>query len=398
VRPLEGIRVLDISHVIAGPFAAMMLADAGAEVIKIEKTDGEYSRGMGPFIHKEEEVASGAFLRANRNKKGITLNLKAEKGKKLFYDLVKISDVVIENFKAGTLKKLGIDYDELKKHNPRIILASISGYGQPEEGNNYHNRPAFNIIAQAMGGLMEITGGLDTIPYDCGAPIGDLIPSLMTSYAISLAIRQRDLTGEGQFIDISMYDVMALMNERSLNLVQMSGINPTRGKETVMAPHGAYQASNGYYVIDCYSNKEWKAICQVIGKPEFAEDVRFNSGKKRAMRAQDIRTMLEHWSKTKTKEEVSDEFVSRGVAAGPVQTAEDLLNCNQLKHRNMLQTINDPIVGDLIYPGNPVKFSNIPEPVFTPAPRLGEHTNVVLSNLLGINEERLQQLKAEGII
>jgi crotonobetainyl-CoA:carnitine CoA-transferase CaiB-like acyl-CoA transferase len=396
LKPLEGIRVLDISHVVAGPFTAMMLADFGAEVIKIEKPGGEYSRGIGPFVKTGDAVASGAFLRMNRNKKGMTLNLKSEEGKKLFLELVKVSDVVIENFKAGTMDKLGLSYEKLKATNPRIIMASISGYGQPEEGNLYAQRPAFNIIAQAMGGLMEITGGENTLPYECGAPIGDLIPALMTCLGIVTSIRYRDITGKGQYIDISMYDVMTLMNERAINTLQMTGINPTRGKETVMAPHGAYRASNGYYVIDCYSNKEWQAICTVINRPELAEDERFNSGRNRAEHAKQIADLLEAWSLDKTKEEVSQQFVSAGVAASPVQTAEDLLHCEQLKHRHMIQKVTDPVHGDLYYPGNPIKFSDIEKPAFTPAPKLGEHTEMILSNLLGLPEDEIRDLKDSG--
>ncbi|SFE52602.1 CaiB/BaiF CoA transferase family protein [Alteribacillus iranensis] len=396
--PLTGVRVLDLSHVVAGPFCSMLLADAGAEVIKIENPrGGEYGRKIGPFKENGNgERTAACFTRMNRNKKSITINLKDERGRKIFLDMIKESDIVIENFRPGVLDKMGIGYDVLKKENPKLILASISGFGQQAEDSPYWERPAYNMIAQSMGGIMSVTGDEEGPPMDVPLPIGDMIPGMMAAFAILQALIYRGQTDKGQKIDLSMYDVMSLLSERNMFNYQFTNILPKRGKEDYIAPHSAYKAIDGYFVVDCYSNKEWRKICEKMGHPEYIESL--DTGVKRAKQAENlIRPMIETWASNKTKFEAAEELVLEGIAAGPVQDISDLLNCPHLKHRDMLVEVEDQIAGKLIYPGNPIKFSAIERSSFEPSPTLGEHTEI-LKDMLGINEAEYDELREKNIL
>jgi len=398
--PLEGVRILDLSHVVAGPFSSMLLADSGAEVIKIEKpNEGEYGRRIGPFISNEEgEETAACFLRMNRNKKSVTIDLKNPEGKSLFLELVKKSDVIIENFRPGTMEKLGLEYEKLKYVNPRIIMASISGFGQKEEGNKYWKRPSYNMIAQALGGLMDVTGYKDSPPLGISLPYGDLLPGLYTAFAITQAVIQRTKTEKGQYIDLSMYDVLTLFSERNIINYQITQTLPVRGEEQHISPHDAYKAEDGYFVIDCYSNREWNIICRMMGHEEWVDHEDFNSGSKRAgLSESHIRPMIEQWAADKTKNQATEMLTKEGIAAAPVQNADELIQCEHLKHRNMFVEVEDQVAGRIKYPGNPIKFSNVPKHEFTPAPLLGADTSI-LKDLLNLTETEYKELKKKNVI
>lgn len=397
--PLQGVRVLDLGHVVAGPFCTMMLADAGAEVIKIERPiKGETSRGTGPFRAADDShSSSGTFVRMNRNKKGITLNLKDPKGKSLFLDLVKQADVVVENFSPGTMEKLGLGYKEvLSAANPQIIYASITGFGPPQSGP-YWNMPAFNLIAQAMGGIMGVTGHAETAPAYVGVPIGDLIPAMVTANGILLALYHRKQTGKGQAIDVAMYDTMVWLFERVFNIYQYSGKVPTRGHDSVVCPHGAYIAMDGYFVVDVYTEEEWKDFCHLTGYTQLLSDADFSSGAKRAQKEEFLRKIIENWAADKTKFEAVNMMSSHGIPAAVVQTIEDILQCQHLKQRGMLVKVDDP-AGQIVYPSNPLNFSFSRKAELSPAPRLGQDTRNVLYQLLNLSGTELDELTEKGII
>jgi CoA:oxalate CoA-transferase len=398
--PLEGVGVLDVSHVVAGPFCTLLLANAGARVIKVETPGkGEYGRAIGPFVTDEEgRTAAGCFIRFNRNKKSVTLNLKEPEGRELFLKLAEQSDVVVENFRPGVMERLGLGYGELSARNPRIVMASLSGYGQPAEGNMYWRRPAFNMVMQAMAGITEVTGYEDRRPAEIALPIGDLIPGMMTALAIVEALYKRERTGQGEYIDLSMYDALSLVSERSLLNYQLTGELPKRGEEKHIAPHSSYLAKDGYFVVDCYSTREWNALCKVVGRSDLVDHEDFDSGSKRAERAEThIRPMLEDWAADKTKKEAADLLAEAGVGAAPVQNVRDMLECPHLAHREMLVRVEDPVAGELVYPGDPIKLSQADHLPFEPAPLLGEH-NHLLQEMLDLTGERMEELRRGGVI
>ncbi len=397
--PLSGIRVLDIGHVVAAPFCSMLLADAGAEVIKVERPRvGETSRTVGPFLYGQDRASSGTFVRMNRSKKGLTLNLKSPQGKAIFKDLVKKSDVVVENFSPGTLEKLGLGYESvLKPANPRLIFASINGFGGPQSGP-YWSKPAFNLIAQAMGGIMEVTGAADGPPAYCGVPIGDLIPAMLTAWGISLAIRSRDLTGEGQAIEVAMYDSLVWLCERVFNVFQYTKKMPVRGHDAVVCPHGAYKARDGFFVVDVYTHPEWVDFCKLMGKEELKDHPEYCNGPQRSLRAGYLREIIETWAADKTKFEAAEAMAARGIPAAPIQNIQDILSCPHLEKRDMLVRVKDPVAGDLIFPHNPVRFSGTDRPEFRPAPLLGEHTHEILRHLLGMSDGQIEQYQKDGVV
>jgi CoA:oxalate CoA-transferase len=312
--------------------------------------------------------------------------------------LAEQSDVVVENFRPGVMERLGLGYGELSARNPRIVMASLSGYGQPAEGNMYWRRPAFNMVMQAMAGITEVTGYEDRRPAEIALPIGDLIPGMMTALAIVEALYKRERTGQGEYIDLSMYDALSLVSERSLLNYQLTGELPKRGEEKHIAPHSSYLAKDGYFVVDCYSTREWNALCKVVGRSDLVDHEDFDSGSKRAERAEThIRPMLEDWAADKTKKEAADLLAEAGVGAAPVQNVRDMLECPHLAHREMLVRVEDPVAGELVYPGDPIKLSQADHLPFEPAPLLGEH-NHLLQEMLDLTGERMEELRRGGVI
>ena len=401
IAPLEGIRVLDLTHVVAGPYCTVLLADAGAEVIKIERPGaGEMARSLGPFVtNARGEKASGTFLRLSRNKKGFSLDLRKAEGKKIFKELVKIADVVVENFVPGVMERLELGYPMLKETNPRIIYASISGFGHVDiYPGPYVDRPSFNMIAQAMGGLMEITGEADGPPFDCGASVGDIFPGVLTAFGILLALRIRETTGFGQHIDTSMYDAMISLNERAILNYYLTGVIPTRGKEALLMPHGAFRTNDGYVAIAVFTHEQWLGLCRAMGRDDLAADPSLKTGIERAQRAAFLRPIIEEWTSQKGKNEVTKILLAEGTPAGPVQNARDIIECPQAQARNMIVEINDPVAGKIKLAGNPLKLSMVAEPPLNPPPMLGEHTEELLSGLLGMTSAEIERLSAEGVV
>lgn len=398
--PLDGIVVLELSHIIAGPYCGAILADYGADCIKIEEPkSGDRGRATVPMLPGEERL-SGFFYTLGRNRKGITLDLKAPEGKAIFRDLVRKADVVLENFRPGTMDKLGLGYSELSAINPGIIYAAISGFGQMKglEGP-YSDWPANNAIAQAMGGLSDLSG-VDGVPVFVGASIGDTIPAIWAALGIVLAIQQRQKTGLGQFIDVAMYDAMAAICWQSVAAYSVRKRLPPPGSEGWLGTFTSIMnCGTGHIAFSLWGGepKRWKALYELMGHPEYFEDPRYDYRTPGADAVKPhLRAALQVWLADKSAWEATRALGSLGFSVGPVQTAQDVHDCPQLEARKAYFEVE--VAGQRIKsPVTPVRMSNTPARIPTRAPYLGEHTDDVLKRLLGYSDEQLQALRGKGV-
>ena len=399
-QPMEGIRVLDLSHVLAGPYCTLMMALNGAEVIKIEPPKkGELFRKHLVEAKDGRKVAH-SIAYAHRGKKAITLNLRSDKGREIFKELVKVSDVVLENFSAQSMDRLGLSYHTLQAINPALVYTSISGFGHNDiYPGPYVDRPAFNLVAQAMSGIMDITGEAGGPPIPTGVALGDLVASVFALAGTAMALLMRNVTGKGQHVDIAMYDCLASFSQRALLRYYLTGDMPTRGDDKRENPLGAFKVKDGYVVMTTMGDDMWARLCTLIGRPELQTDPRLNPDTARG-RLYDtvLRPILEEWAKDRTRTEVVNAFQVADLPSAPVQSVADMLECPQLKARKMIQEFDDPNEGRLVLTGSPLKFSEVEEQEPTPAPRLGQDTDEVLQKLLGLSVEELAQLHEKEII
>ena len=399
-QPLEGVRVLDLAHVLAGPYCTMLMALSGAEVIKIEPPQvGDMFRRHTVIAKDGREVADDiAFL--HRNKKAITLNLRAEKGKAIFKRLAEKADVVVENFTPQTMNRLGLGYAALREVNSGLIYTSISGFGHGDIYQSpYLQRPAFNTIAQAMGGLMDISGEPGRPPIAAGVSLGDLIPAVFALAGTVMALRMRDLTGIGQHVDIAMVDCIASFCQIPVLEYYLTGVLPTRDTPMRGNPRGSFKVKDGYVVMTTVGDAMWERLCRLVGRPDLTADPRLTNDKDRGSCYDSVIVpILENWAKDMTRAQVVDAFLAADLAAGPVQSAADLLECPHMKARKMVVDYDDPNEGHLVLTGNPFKLSAVPETVPTPAPRLGQDTEAVLRGLLGLSDSDLVDLREEQVI
>jgi crotonobetainyl-CoA:carnitine CoA-transferase CaiB-like acyl-CoA transferase len=399
--PLGGILVLELSHIIAGPFCGAILADYGAECIKIEAPrGGDRGRATIPFIPGSDRVSS-FFYTLGRSRKGLSLDLKAPEGKRIFLELVKRADVVLENFAPGTMDKLGLGYDTLRETNPRIIYAAITGFGQMKglEGP-YSKWPANNAVAQAMGGLSEMSGEADGPPAFVGAAVGDTIPGLWTALGIVMAIQQRHKTGVGQFIDVAMYDSLATMCYKPVSDYSTTGVAPTRGGEGWLGTFTTIlKCREGYVAMSLWGGhpERWKAFWQLVGHPEYFDNPNYNHQTPGAKEVKPhLKAALETWLSDKTAWEATQALVKLGFSVGPVQTAKDIHDCPQLEARHAFVDLD--IAGKHIRtPGAPVRMSDSETRSHTRGPKPGEHTEEVLQTLLGYTPEDIEALREKGI-
>ncbi|MEM2338260.1 MAG: CaiB/BaiF CoA-transferase family protein [Candidatus Bathyarchaeia archaeon] len=396
VPPLKGIRILDLSRILTGPFCSMILADLGAEVIKVEMPrSGDDARLWGPpFIRGE----SAYFLCLNRNKKSITLNLKSEKGKAIIYKLVKECDVLLENFKPGVTKRLGVDYETISKINPRIIYCSITGFGQT---GPYQDYPAYDIVIEGMGGLMGITSEPDRPPRGVGIAIADIGAGMYAAIAILAALIAREKTGKGQWIDVSLLDsTVSLMTHMAANYFA-TGIVPKRDGSTHpnIAPYQCFKARDGKYLTVAVGNDRiWRNFCEALGLADLAENPKFSTNPKRVKNRDELIPTLEKIFLNKTRDEWIDILLKKGVPCGPVYAIDEVFRDPQVLHRKMLVEIEHPKAGTIKQIGIPMKFSETPGEIRTAPPLLGQHTDEILKNLLGYSEEEINQLRKEGVI
>jgi formyl-CoA transferase len=391
--PLTGVRVLDVSQVMAGPYCSMLLADLGADVIKVEPPGtGDQTRGAMGFKMKGSD--SMGFLNMNRNKRSITLNLKTEAGKQVFLDLVKTADILVENYRPGVMKKLGIDYPALKTINPGLVYASISGFGQT---GPWADRPGFDLMAQAMSGVMSVTGYPDGPPVKAGVPVADIGCALFATYGILSAYIGKTKSGEGQFIDACLFDSALAFSIWDTAQYWGTGVEPYKlGTANHMsAPYQAMKAADGYFVMGATNQKLWKQLCETIHRPELFEDSRFKTNPLRLANRLELATELEKTFIQKDSDEWVDLLLEAGIPAGPINTYPQAFNSDHGQHRNMRMEIDHPIEGKVPNIGFAVKMNGTPQQVRRHPPLLGEHNDEILTEL-GIGAEALENLKAGG--
>ncbi len=391
---LEGIRILDLTRVLAGPFTTMILADMGAEVIKIERPGvGDDSRHFGPYINDE----SVYFMSINRNKKSMTINLKHEKGKTIFMQMVEDADIVIENFRPGTMERLGLGYEDLKEVNDKIIYAASSGFGHT---GPYSERPAYDAIVQAMGGLMSITGPKDGQPTRVGSSIGDIIAGLYTTIGILAALRYRDKEGVGQKVDISMLDGQVSILENAIARYFATGDSPkpAGNRHNSIVPFETFDTADGEIMVAAGNDNLWKKLCKAIGTKDLADDERFCSNPQREKNYEDLRPILQKQFENKTTSSWHEILLAEGVPNGPINNIEQVVNDPQVKAREMIVEVEHPKAGKVKMAGIPIKMSESQGKIVKPSPELGEHTYEVLEKLLGYTNEDILELEDLGVL
>ncbi len=400
-RPLTGIRVIALEQYMAAPYCSMLLADAGAEVIKIERPGtGDPRRSIPPFAEGEnEEKKAGGFMAYNRNKKSFALNMRTDDGKKIYKELIKTADVVVENLRPGSTDKMGIGYNDLKEINPKLIYAAISGFGRMEgyEGPD-SNRPAFDIVAEAMSGIMHLVGFEDKPPSWTIYGMADVYSGLCTSFAIMQALFMRERTGKGQFVDSAMLDNMLSLNERMAMLYSITGNEPHRGRLTHLYPRGAFKCKDGYLALNVPDDMVWSRLCISMEREDLINDERSKTGTARAGNADFLGPIIEAWLSQRTRAEAEKELNGNGVPVGSVYTAKDVFESEQIQKRKALVDIHDPEVGTYQFARGPVMLSDAPEIDTNPAPNLGEHTKDICLNLLGLSETKVAELENNKII
>jgi crotonobetainyl-CoA:carnitine CoA-transferase CaiB-like acyl-CoA transferase len=402
--PLSHLRVLDLSRVLAGPFATQNLADMGADVIKVEKPgDGDDTRGWGPPFVKADPTARGDsayFLSANRNKKSITIDLAKPQGQALIKRLAAKSDIVVENYKVGTLAKYGLDYAGLSAVNPRLVYCSITGFGQ---SGPYAPRPGYDFVFQGMGGLMSITGVPDgqpgAGPMKVGVAVADLITAMYATSAILGAIEQRHLSGKGQHIDIALLDcLISLTSFQTLNWF-VSGQVPQRlgnGHPNIV-PYQVFACKGGHLILAVANDSQFKSFAQAVGKPEWAEDGRFKVGSARGANRDLICGMVAELMLQRTMHEWVELLEAHNVPCGPINTIDQVFEDPQVQHRGMRVPMQHPS-GPISLLASPLRFGDTPVRYELPPPLLGEHTAQVLQQVLGLGEAQIEALREQRIV
>jgi len=407
-KHLEGIRVIDLTSWLSGPFLSMQLAAMGAEVIKVERPGiGDPTRITVPFAGpkgvrfegRTAEDISLINLKRNRGKKSITLNLKSKRGIEIFSLLVAKADVLLENFAPGTMESFGVDYSKLKTINPKIIFCSISGYGQT---GPYRDFPAFDLTIQATSGIMAVTGYPDGPPLRCGAWIGDLVPALYGLSGILAALISREKTGHGERIDISMQDCnFSLIMDEALDILVAKGIPTRQGNRNPRAvPWSTFPTKDGNIAICVFSNEQWKIFLEAIGREDCLNDPRFTNVEDRLKNAPEVEAIVVQWSQKYTTEEALVILRNKKVPCDPVLEIKEILQDPQLKSRGMIQELQHPLSGPtgVKAAGFPIRFYELSADFPAPAPLLGQHNEEIYLGLLKLSKEEFEELKKEKII
>ena len=394
-RMLEGIRVLDLTQAYSGPYGCMHLADHGAEVIKIEPLTGDQTRGWAPMV----DGYSGYYAYLNRNKKGMAINLKSEEGAEILRELIKVSDVVIENFKAGTFAKLGFTYESMKEINPKIIYGQITGFGLTGPKSK---KPCYDLVAQAESGMMDMTGFPENDPVKIGPSVADSFTGTYLALGIMMALFKRERTGQGSHVDVAMLDTMLSTMEAYVPFHTLLGKEPTRqgNADINSVPWDSYRAKDGMFVAAVGTDRHWQKFCEVLGFPEIAFDPKYNTFEARSKHYYgDLKDRIEAQSSQKTLDELDALFEEAGVPFGQVRTLSNAIHSSQTAERNMLWEIYDPgLKRDFCMPGTPIKFEEEEDTIVKAAPRLGEDNEEILHDLLNYDDARIKELKESGII
>jgi len=393
MQALTGIKVLDLSRVLAGPYCTMVLGDLGADVIKVEPPEGDETRGWGPPFAGGE---SAYYLCVNRNKRDIVIDLKTDEGKKILRDLAIQSDVLVENFRPGTLTKFGLDYETLHELNPKLIYCSITGFGQT---GSMKDKPGYDFMIQALGGLMSITGEPDGEPMKTGVAVVDLFAGQNAIIAILAALQARTLTGRGQHLDISLFDSQLgwLANVASNYLI--SGKLPKRhgNAHPNIVPYQSFQASDSWFAIAVGNDKQFEALCKVIGKLEWGSDPRFVKNSGRVENREELIPLLKSIFVTRSVSEWLSLLEQAQIPCGPINNFEQVFSMPTVKEREMLVKMKHPTIGELPLVGSPLKMSDTPVEYRLPPPLMGEHTEEVLREL-GYSRAQVDQLGTGNIV
>jgi len=390
---LDGVRVLDLTHAYNGPFCTMHLADHGAEVLKIEKPGiGDMTREWPPIRNGE----SGYYAAINRNKKSISLDITKDKGKEIFKDLVKTADVVVDNFRPDTMERLGLGFDVLRAINPRIILAEGSGFGQY---GPLKDRAAYDVIAQAMGGLCDITGSHDGPPMKAGPAIGDNYTGTYLALGICLALYRREKTGLGQQVDVAMLDTIFSILENALPILAVKGESLKRNGyvDPATSPYDLFPCRNGHVVIAAANNNTFNRLCEAMQRTDLVQNGRFSSNDLRCTHRDELSAIIRAWTSGKDRAEIETCLTEKGVPVSSIYTVEEISKHPQIEAREMLVEIQHPVMGPLKIQGVPIKLSDTPGCVRTSSPLLGEHTEEVLASI-GIDQEGARSLREKGIV
>jgi crotonobetainyl-CoA:carnitine CoA-transferase CaiB-like acyl-CoA transferase len=382
--PLSDVRVLDLTQALAGPYCAMLLADLGADVIKIEPPAGDMSRSMGP--HPADRTGcdyGGYFASVNRNKRSVVLDLKTDAGRETFFQLVKTADAVVENARTGVMDRAGIGYDRLHEIKPALVYAAIRGFGDPRTGPSpYADWPAFDIVAQSMGGLVAVTGPQGSAGYKVGAAVGDIYPGTLAALGVVSAIHAARRTGQGQFLDVAMYDAILALCEMIVYAYASGAVvrEPAGNGTPVLCPFDIFPTRDGAVAIAAPGENHWKILCDALGRMDLVTDDRTRNVNRRVANAEFVRGLITDWTKTHTTREIVDAIGGK-VPVGPVNTAKDIFEDPHPWARGMLVEVETP--GDnppLVLAGCPIKLTGTPSGIYARAPRLGEHTGQVLAD------------------
>ena len=397
MQPLNGNRVLDLSRVLAGPYCTMVLGDLGADVIKIESPEGDETRGWGPPFAGSAGGESAYYLCVNRNKRGLVVNFKTEEGRAIIRELAQQSDVLVENFRPGTLSRFSLDFESISAINPRLIYCSITGFGHT---GPLRDRPGYDFMIQAMGGIMSITGEPSGEPMKVGVAVADLFAGQNAVIAILAALQARTQTGRGQHLDISLFDSQLGMLANVASNYLISGNLPKRygNAHANIVPYQSFQASDAWFVITVGNDNQFARLCEVIGKLELAQDSRFVTNAGRVQNRDELIAILSPIFLQRTAGEWLAMLETVGIPCGPINTLDKVFAMPQVEARDMLIHVEHPEIEDLRMVGSPLKFSETPVAYKLPPPRLGEHTKEVLKSLLGYPADRIQELFNDQVI
>ncbi|HXF84171.1 MAG TPA: CoA transferase [Anaerolineales bacterium] len=402
MQPLHNIRIVDITRALAGPYCTMMLGDLGADVIKVERPGvGDETRGWGPpFVGKPYGPYPGEsayFIAANRNKRSVTVNIQTKEGQEIIRKLAGISDVLVENYRTGELDKFGLGYNDLHSLYPRLIYCSISGYGRT---GPYAERPGYDAILQAEGGMMSITGPVEGPPSRVGIPIIDITAGMFAATAILAALRARDLTGEGQLVDISLFDAhLALLTNVASNYL-VGGKPPRRlgNAHPNLVPYDAFSARDGWFVLGVANDKQWGLLCDLLARPEWKTDPRFASNRDRVTHRELLVAELNRIFSERNVDDWLADLVKAGLPCGRINSIPEVFAHPQAQAREMTLESNHASAGTVKLLGFPYKFSHTPAEIQKPPPMLGQHTEEVLTRLLDYSSDDVSSLREKGVI
>ncbi len=395
MSPLSGLTVVDLTRVLSGPYCTMMLGDMGARVIKIEQPGrGDDTRGWGPpFVAGE----SAYFLSINRNKESLTLDLKNPASRRILESLLDRADVLVENFRPGTMERLGLSYVEVAKRWPRIVYGSISGFGQT---GPRRDEPGYDAVIQAEGGLMSITGDADGPPFRLGVAIADIVSGMFAAQGITFALLARERTGRGQQVDVGMLDATAALLTYQAGIYFATGNTPGRmgNRHPTIAPYETFPASDGDFVVAVGNDEQWRRFCGAIGARDLEEDERFATNRGRVSHYDVLRPRLAETLRVKTRAAWVGALKAAGVPCGAVREIAEVLQDEHLKARDMIEAVEHAVAGAINVLGVPMKLSGTPGAVRTAPPALGQHTERILRDDLGLSDREIADLRASGAI